>query len=90
VTEAEIDHWDYRVRGFTAFTGVPGADPEESHDIIEAYYDAEGNVVAWGNNIGAVGGTLDELRDELSLMLEACDKPVLDEDDLPRAEIPDA
>lgn len=75
--------WDYRVMGFTAFTSVPGVEPQEAFVIIEAYYDEHGQIVAWGDNVGALGDTPEDLRKDLAMMLEACDKPILNREDLP-------
>lgn len=51
--------------------------------IVECYYDNEGNVNGWtdtdGKGHSPWGEDLDEIRWVIERMLEACDKPVLDE-----------
>lgn len=75
-------HWNYRVRAYTAYTGVPGMDPEECFDIVEVYYDADNNIHGWGNDPGVVAESVESLRGELEKRLEALDKPILTPEEL--------
>jgi hypothetical protein len=83
--------WNYRVLNRTRYLGVPGADPIEEWVLIEAYYSADGSLVAWSDEVGHIGSdvSLLDLRGEMELRLEAVDRALkglvglLTEDDLP-------
>lgn len=48
--------------------------------VTEVFYQDDGSVIGWTEGKDAWGENLDELRQSLTWMLEALDKPVLDED----------
>lgn len=51
---------------------------EPEFTIVETYYDDEGNVDGWTDDPAwPTGLTLEDLRGELRLMLEATEKPLL-------------
>lgn len=50
--------------------------------VTEVYYQDNGSVIGWTEGKDAWGENLEELRNSLTWMLEALDKPVLDEDAL--------
>jgi hypothetical protein len=87
---AKDDHprsWDYRVCVGTAANATSLADEgEEIFTIIEVYYNDAGEIVLWSDNVGALGESPEELRRDLQCMIEAIDRPLLSEADLPRAE----
>lgn len=82
---SDIDGWNYRV--FQQTGGSAGND-EETFRIGEAYYDTDGTVVAWAVPAEPAGSTLDDLRADLTHMLDATQHPVLDLDSLER-DLPD-
>ena len=48
--------------------------------IVEVYYDSEDHsIIGWTENESIFGESVDELRQSLHWMLDALDKPVLDE-----------
>lgn len=83
-----MTHWNYRVRASSVPTGAD--DYEEVYTIVEVYYDGDGmefggaNGMSWGTAT-AMGNSGEELRDDLQRMLQAFDKPILTEEDLPDA-----
>lgn len=80
--DREFAHWNYRIRRFM----VPGL-PEpvvEQFDIIEAYYDTTGKIIAWAIYPGFAMDTLNDLVAELMRLSEARLRPVLLDEDLPR------
>jgi hypothetical protein len=64
--------WDYRVTR-RDYAG------EIDYAIREVYYDDNDKIVSWTvDEIAAAGANIEEVKDALQRMLEACDKPVLD------------
>lgn len=47
--------------------------------ITEVYYDSDGSTIGWTKGKEVYGEDIDELRQTLTWMLEALDKPILDE-----------
>lgn len=73
--------WNYRVFKFTDRSET------SSFEIREVYYDEEGKPTGYTDGESApLGMTLDELRSDLGWMLQALDKPVLEESDFPNTE----
>ena len=70
--------WNYRVIHRTDTT-------EEWYEIAEVYYDKRlGTITAYSSDPAIpAGDTLDELREDLSHMQAALDKPVIEWADLP-------
>lgn len=69
--------WNYRVISRKL-------DDEHEYGIHEVYYGEGGTIEAWSDSrIHPHGYTFEELRDDLTAMGEALDKPVLDAADLP-------
>ncbi len=67
-----MGHWNHRVCTKTE-------DEETLYEIHEVYYDDENEIEAWTvNAVKPLGNTLDEIRQELTWMLEAVEQPVLD------------
>lgn len=76
--------WNYRVAVFGRPTGA--GDVEAEHHIIEAYYEHHDSdvIVMWSEDLHATSAdSLDGLKADLRLMLEACEKPVVNGDELP-------
>lgn len=65
-------YWDYR-----AMKRIKN--DETIFFVTEVYYEDNGSVVGWTEGKDAWGENLDGLRQSLTWMLEALDKPVLDE-----------
>jgi len=64
--------WNYRVMKRIS-------NEEDIFFITEVYYQDDGSVIGWTEGKDAWGENPDELRQALTWMLEALDKPVLDE-----------
>lgn len=61
--------WNHRVMRYA----------DGSLGIHEVFYNDDGNPVSWTEEaIGVAGDNLEELREELTHMLRALDKPILD------------
>lgn len=58
------------------------------YDIVECYYDDDGNIIGWDEkSLAPSGNNKEELKTELEQMLGAFDRPVIDEKkELPKAE----
>jgi hypothetical protein len=68
--------WNYRVIRDGDYGGL---------EIHEVYYDVAGAIVLWSKSpLTPFGLEAEELREDIKLMLEALDKPILDEKDLPK------
>ncbi len=52
---------------------------EEIFTVREVMFNNEGHIWGWTEAIEPLGNTLDELKQELEWMREACDKHVIDE-----------
>jgi hypothetical protein len=70
--------WNYRVVIRDA-----GRDAGLTYSLVEVYYDDDGEIIGWFSPGEASGETLEELRDDLTLMLEAVDRKPLTLTDLP-------
>lgn len=70
-----MSHWNYRVVHVIDKAG-------ESYAIVEAHYDDDEKLSLYSYPEPS-GSTLTELRNDLGLMLNALDKPVIEEADLP-------
>lgn len=70
-----MTHWNHRVMRAVDEHG------EESFTIREVFYDDDRNVEGWTGPIDPYGETLEGLRATLKLMLIACARPVLEDDD---------
>jgi hypothetical protein len=72
--------WNYRV--------IEHDTPESdmgSFGIHEVHYDEQGRVTAWTEKaVGVAAETVDALKEELEIMAEALNKPVLKESELLR------
>lgn len=62
-------YWNYRVL-CRSFPIADTGDFEESYEIIEVYYDADGTINGWGESRGPVGETLEKLWEETLRFLE--------------------
>ncbi len=71
-----MTHWNYRVIKRTYDTG------EAYYSICEAYYTEDGSVSMYSGPRNPHGETPEGLKETLSWMQLALDKPVLDEKDL--------
>ena len=67
--------WEYRV--VERITSHPQIGEVVWHEIIEVYYDDDGKLDATSDKICPAGDTVEDLREDLELMLEALDKPVV-------------
>ena len=66
-------HWNHRVvRSWDEAFGT------ETFEICEVYYDNDGNVIGHTEAISLVGNTMQELAEQLALMIECIDKPVIE------------
>ena len=64
---------------------IVGNEPwqEEQLYIVEVYYNtSDGSIIGWTEQETAFGADIDELKQTLEWMTQACDKPVLDEAEL--------
>lgn len=68
--------WNYRIIKET-LTG-PDGDTADCYGIHEVYYDPDGKPTGWSDAIQPYGETLDDLKTDMSLMMQAFEKPVLD------------
>lgn len=80
--DSEFAYWNYRMRRFMA-PGLPEPVVEQ-FDIIEAYYDSNGTIVAWAVYPGFAMDSLNDLVGELMRVNEARLRPVVLDEDLPR------
>ncbi len=74
-------YWNHRVVNRVVNPGTP----HESAVlfIVEVYYDNDSHhIIGWTEKEAVFGETVDELRQSLHWMLDALDKPVLDEAEL--------
>lgn len=54
----------------------------EEYNVHEVFYDDNGNIESWTTEpISPYGDTLEELKNTLEKMLEALEKPILQEDE---------
>jgi len=77
-----MSHWSHRVVRQKHKSFVPGVEPEITYSIHEAFYDdgdTEPSVTLQPSY--PQGETLDDLRQVLTMMLEALDKPVIEYDE---------
>lgn len=72
--------WSYRVVHQTIPSQSVSAD-EEYYEIYEVFYDDDGNPNGYGDAHPG-GEDIEELRDELLLMIDAVNQPVLEMKDL--------
>lgn len=72
--------WNYRVCKETYSVGTP--DEEVTYSIREAYYNNDKVDGVTTREVGAIGESVEELREVLINMLAALDKEVLDVDAL--------
>lgn len=53
----------------------------EYYKIEEVYYNYDGSVMSWTEDLSCpFADTAEELKEELTMMLKAFDKPILDEE----------
>lgn len=72
-----MSHWNYRVH--KKIFRYPSGEPEEYYSIHEAYYNDEGKLDGWTEkSISPGGSTLEELKNDLEMMLEALNKEIID------------
>ena len=64
--------WNYRV---CTTPYVDGGDV--SYEIVEVYYGNDGKIEGWSEGACGYGDTLEDLRSDLLLMLEALDRPAV-------------
>jgi hypothetical protein len=67
-----VDHWNYRVMR-DAVKCSPD-DYEDSYRLIEAYYNADGKIVAWAEASPPHGNTLGELFADIKKMTIVVEK----------------
>lgn len=79
--------WNYRIRAYTFFHDLPGIEPEQVHELISVYYDADGTPIGWAPAAGPTGETLDQLESDIAKMNDAFNHPVLTDADLPGSHI---
>jgi hypothetical protein len=72
--------WNYRVVMHAERAG------HHWYAVHEVYYAVDGTLAAYRDQHTPVGNDPDDLRGELELMLGAFDRPVIEEDDLPRVD----
>ncbi len=71
-------YWNHRVISRLINGGTE--DETSTLYIVEVYYDSEDHsIIGWTEQESIFGETVDELRQSLHWMLDALDKPVLDE-----------
>jgi len=68
--------WNYRIIK-EVVTGL-GEEPMDAYGIHEVYYGPDGEPETCSEAVQPYGETLDELRSDLSRMMGAFEKPVLD------------
>lgn len=72
--------WNYRVIQQTYYSLSIDNKKNIYYDIREVYYDSKGNIEGWDKEcLEPFGETIKELKDKLNLMLEAFNKPILEE-----------
>lgn len=62
--------WDYRIREHREVDGTP------HYEIVEVYYDDQGNPNGWAEAAAPHGDSVSELRDDMESMLTALDRPI--------------
>lgn len=67
--------WEYRVVEKVA--GRSHMDDAIWYEIMEVYYDDDGNLDATSDKICPAGDSVEDLREDLELMLLAINKPVI-------------
>jgi len=77
-----VTHWNYRVIKRIYDTGEAYDIGEAYYTICEVFYDEGGSVNLYSGPKSPRGETLDDLKENLSFMQIALNKPVLDEKDL--------
>ncbi len=70
-----MSHWNYRVV-------KERYNDEDWYTIREVYYDDDGKIRGYTDEIAPGGETVEVLRATLKLMRSCTDKPILDEDEL--------
>lgn len=77
-----MTHWNYRIVHSLRPDGTESGEMDDVYEVHEVYYDRE-TILAWGETQAPFGESVDGLRRDLTYMLEALDKPVLERADLP-------
>lgn len=72
--------WNYRVVEVLGVTG------DKHYEIRAVYYNDNGKIEGYGEPEGSYpfGDSAEELKDDLHMMLDAFNKPVLNIEDLPK------
>ena len=81
--------WNYRVVRKNVYMGKTMA-PEVKFAIHETYYDSDKPTAITTDSMEPYGETLEELKNDLSYMVAALEKPVLDWEDFKNKEVKDA
>lgn len=80
-----MSNWNYRV--VHRVDVYPTGDDESHEDVfylIEAYYADDGTLTGWHPEVQPVGTEVAALGTDLVRMMEALEKPVIEESDLPK------
>lgn len=75
--------WDYRVRSYSQPSNVPGVEPEAICEIVEVYYNADGDIVGWCQAGNPFADSIGNLQALLQTLTEAAGKPALSDEQLP-------
>ena len=70
MSRTDESHWNWRV------ARCSDDDGNEWYRVIEVYYDTDGEVAGWGPPVAPIGNTVEDLRGELDLMMQAFDRPI--------------
>lgn len=74
----EANHWNYRVFRITEDTGIDEKPTETYLEIRRVHY-KDGKTESYSEIApSAIGGTKEELKQDLLNMIKACDKPILE------------
>lgn len=76
--------WNYRVvHHVDRSPYVVDDDGEDVFFLIEAYYDNTETLYGWHPEVRPTGDSVEAVRADLRRMIEALDRPVIEETDLP-------
>ena len=77
-----MGYWNYRV--VEKYNHVFKEVDVELHEV---YYDKDGIIQMWSENpVSPSGVSLEDLKEDITNMIEALDKPILKESELPSSE----
>ena len=75
--------WNYRILRFTDSV------LEDSYSIHEVYYDERGSAIAYKESPSVVADAVQDLEGEIRRLFDALKKPMLEESDFYKEEVPD-